>query len=573
MKQSALTKRRAAALGAAVGIVCFLLIYGFRTLNVTDDSWIFAAYDEFDIVQYYMGKVHLRASSWSFPLMMAETLAAPDGTIVVFTDSYPLTALLVKLFSPVLPAVFQIEGWCVLAHFALQGAAASLLARRVRADALFCVLTALLFALSPVFLERAFRHTTLSAHYLILFALYFYLEYRDALAAGARPRLPWSFCALGVISVGTTPYFLPMCMILALAAAVEDMRYRRRVVRPALWFGACCAASLAFAYVLGSVGHGVSSSRGGYGYFSLNLNALFNPTSTGGYRWSLLLPVRPQTPGQYDAFNYIGLGVLIASLAFGVQLLYLFVRRRGALRAFVSRWWTLAAVCAFLTAFALTNIVTFDLIDLHIVVPQRLLDLCGIFRASGRIFWPVYYVIMLFVVHRAAHVFSARRAAVLALAAVVLVQIIDLSPALAQKHAWDTGLLDEVEQLGSGPVDGAVVSELIESDAVSMLDECRFLCVASSNGDIEQMILLRYLAMFAGRAGVATNFWDANSGAYPRADALRTEAAEHLAEGKIEQKFAYVTTDAAQYESWQEMYGGAGAAFETAGRLYLMFAA
>lgn len=573
MTKTDLSRRRAALLGAAVGVLCFLLVYGVRTLNVTDDSWIFAAYDEFDIIQHYMGKTHLRASDWSFPLMMADTLAAPDGTITVFTDCYPLVMLFVKLFSPILPAVFQIEGWCVLAHFALQGAAAALLARRVRADWLFCTLASVPFALSPVLLERAFRHTTLSAQFIVLFSIYAYLEYRDALAAGQRPRLPWAFWVLGVLSVGSSPYFLPMCMIFALAAVVEDVRYRRRIVRPALWFAGCCAVALSFAYVLGSVGHGVSSSRGGYNYFSLNLNALFNPTSAGGYQWSLFLPVRPQTAGQYDSFNYLGLGMLIAAAAFGVQFVVELVRRPGALRAFVSRWWTAAAVCVFLTAFALTNIITFDLIDLILVVPQKLLDLCGIFRASGRIFWPVYYLIMLFVVHRAAHVFSPRRTAALALAAVAVVQIVDLSPALAQKRAWDTGLLDEVELLGSGPVDGAVISDLIGSDAVDMLDGRRFVCVASENGDGEQAILLRYLAMFAGRAGVATNFWDANSGSYPRADAMRAEAAAQLAEGRAEPGYVYVTTDTAQYESWQEIYAGSDAVFETAGRLYLMFTA
>ena len=573
MNQITLSKRRAALLGAVIGAVCFLLVYGLKTLNVMDDSWIFAAYDEFDIIQRYMGQVYLRASDWSFPLMMADKLAAPDGTITVFTDSYPLVMVFVKLLSPFLPAVFQIEGWCVLAHFALQGAAAALLAQRVRADWVFCALATIPFTLSPILLERAFRHTTLSAHFIILLSIYAYLEYSDALSRGERPRLPWIFWVLGVLSVGSSPYFLPMCMIFALAVVVEDVRYRRRILYPVLWFAGCCVSALLFAYLFGSVGHGVSASRGGYNYFSLNLNALFNPTSTGGYRWSLFLPVRPQTAGQYDAFNYLGLGMLIAAALFGVQFLVLIVRTKGALRAFVSRWWAVGAVCVFLTAFALSNIITFDLIDLIIVVPQKLLDLCGIFRASGRLFWPVYYLIMLFVVHRAAHVFSAPRTAALVLAAVAFVQIVDLSPALLQKRAWDTGLLDEVEQLGSGPVHGTVISELIESDAVDMLDDCRFVCVTSSNGDAEQSILLRYLAMFAGRAGVPTNFWDANSGTYLRADAMRAEASEQLEQGKAESGFAYVTTDTAQYDRWKAMYADSGAVFETAGTLYLMFSA
>ena len=51
----------------------------------------------------------------------------------------------------------------------------------------------------------------------------------------------------------------------------------------------------------------------------MNLNALINPSSRGGYTWSRLLPQQPQATGQYDGFNYLGLGVLILV---AVALLY-----------------------------------------------------------------------------------------------------------------------------------------------------------------------------------------------------------------------------------------------------------
>ena len=54
----------------------------------------------------------------------------------------------------------------------------------------------------------------------------------------------------------------------------------------------------------------------------MNLNALINPTSRGGYTWSRLYQVMPQQPGQYDGFNYLGLGVLAlitAALLFSLR--------------------------------------------------------------------------------------------------------------------------------------------------------------------------------------------------------------------------------------------------------------
>ena len=60
--------------------------------------------------------------------------------------------------------------------------------------------------------------------------------------------------------------------------------------------------------------------RYGYGEISMNLNALINPSSPRGiYTWSRLLPQQPQATGQYDGFNYLGLGVLILV---AVALLY-----------------------------------------------------------------------------------------------------------------------------------------------------------------------------------------------------------------------------------------------------------
>ena len=48
-----------------------------------------------------------------------------------------------------------------------------------------------------------------------------------------------------------------------------------------------------------------------------------------------------------------------------------------------------------MTLFAITNVVCFDDVELlNIPLPEGLVKLCGIFRASGRMFYPVYYVLM-----------------------------------------------------------------------------------------------------------------------------------------------------------------------------------
>lgn len=121
----------------------------------------------------------------------------------------------------------------------------------------------------------------------------------------------------------------------------------------------------------------------------MNLNALINPASRGGYTWSRLYQVMPQQPGQYDGFNYLGLGVLAL-----ITAALLFSLRR-ALRCpqNTKTWWhrngPVFAACVFLTLFAVSNKIYWGNIGIELPLPAKLLELCGIFRSSGRMFYLV----------------------------------------------------------------------------------------------------------------------------------------------------------------------------------------
>jgi len=322
------TKRRwlAALLGAAAGMVVFFLLYGTSTLHPTYDAWILNGYDEWDIQQHYAGWVLFRNSHWAFPLGLADTIAAPDGTVISFTDSIPWVSIFFKALRGVLPSTFQWFGWYTLFCFAMQGAAGALLCARGQAKTgagalAFSTLGGLLFVMLPTLWERAFRHTALASQWLFLLALYAFLEYRQNLHSGTA-KFPWAMPVLAFLAVGIHPYFLPLVMMCALLAAVELGRQKKAWGRAALQFAASLAAAAVGGVLCGAIGSGTGASRSGYGDYSMNLNALINPTSRGGYTWSRLYQVMPQQPGQYDGFNYLGLGVLAlitAALLFSLR--------------------------------------------------------------------------------------------------------------------------------------------------------------------------------------------------------------------------------------------------------------
>lgn len=109
----------------------------------------------------------------------------------------------------------------------------------------------------------------------------------------------------------------------------------------------------------------------------MNLNALWNPVGVNGVLYSRLLPAQNQIDGNYDAFAYLGLGVL-ATLP-----ITLTAARRRILAA-VRRHWALCLVCCVLTGFAVSNVITANGATLAVLpLPPSLIKLFSVFAPAG----------------------------------------------------------------------------------------------------------------------------------------------------------------------------------------------
>ncbi len=186
--------------------------------------------------------------------------------------------------------------------------------------------------------------------------------------------------------------------------------------------------------VLGALGHGGTISRADYGFFSININAIFNPKSCGGYTWSNLLPIQPQIPGNYDGFNYLGLGILLLLLSVGSVNVYIYVIKRRKLSQ--QNFYYLLAML-FLLCFAITNVITFqDKILLTIPIPERVVKLCGIFRASSRMFYPIFYTIYIYLLYKVCDLEKTinKYLPIVIISLTVFIQIFDLSSVIKEKH-------------------------------------------------------------------------------------------------------------------------------------------
>ncbi len=416
-------------IAALVAVIAFLAVYGTGYLNPTNDKWIMSGYDETDIISHYSGWLAYRNSDWGFPVGIAADMAVPEGMYISFTDSIPWVAIFFKLIRGILPETFQYFGLYLLGSYILQGIAGYKLIEYKTKNFVYSILGEVLFLFVPVFLDRSLRHTALSSQWFILFSILIWQMHKEKY----RIRDYIFYMILLVLAIGIHPYFLPMIGMFMFLSLIDDLA-QKKFLTIAYFFGNLIITYLAGRFI-GVLGTGVGASRGGYGYFSMNLNALWNPTSIGGYRWSAIIPVSPQMPGSYDGFTYAGAGILLGFIA--VLVLVVIKGDIKKVPRVLKNNIPVIAVSVFCTLFAITNIVTFnDKTLFTIKLPKVIEETCGIFRASARMFYPVFYLACFAIIitlwkYRE---MGKKRAVFYILLFLCALQIFDLHFALAEKH-------------------------------------------------------------------------------------------------------------------------------------------
>lgn len=501
-------------MGAILGIAVFLLIYGFSPLDVTNDTFCRGGFLEKDVQQHYAGWLFYRQSALSFPLCITQSINTPQGISIAYTDSIPLLAALLRPLANWLGGTFQYFGWFTLICFALQGGFGALLCSLFSSGPIFPLLGSFLFVTSPILYERAFRHTSLGAQWLILAALYYYFTLRREGQYRSK-----ALFALNILAIGIHPYFLPMTYAITLALLLEYAIQKHQWKGAALYLISDLICTLGLGWVLGLFyGTATSGGQALYGYFSMNLNALWNPVGVNGTLYSRILPAQNQINGNYDAFAYLGLGILIA-------LPIVFFRALPNIRQCLRRHWALGIVSVILTLFAVSNVITANGATLFTIpLPAQLIQLCSVFRSGGRLFWPVYDLLVLAAFAGVCRLPKASCGVILLAA----VQIWDISPGLWQRHldmisanqtqAYPTSLESDFWQTIAGRYDHIESVQGLQDDAL-------------------------HLALLAADNGMTTN--DPFAARYD-ADALETErqmVLQELSNGQLREDTLYLFQD------------------------------
>ncbi|MFW0754466.1 DUF6311 domain-containing protein [Pseudomonas sp. H11T01] len=388
-----------------MGLVAFFMVIGPRALDPQNIAWL----ESGDPATHYLGWVFFRHFPWTFPLGLNPSYGLELGSAIIFSDSNPLLAFLFKPFDSMLPETFQYFGIWLLACFVLQAWFAWKLLGLVTPSVVLRLLGAGLFLFSPPMFLRMGGHLSLAGHFLILAALYLALH-----PGMQRRRLAWGSLLAATALVHA--YLLAMVALIWVADLAGrtlkgKLTRRNALIELFLLFLLVSLSCWQAGYF--SIGDGTAS--GGFGFYRMNLLA---PVDASG--WSSVLPDLPEAAGDYEGFNYLGLGTLLLAICGGIATLKGTTGFAGAAR----RLPILLLALLGLTLFALSNEIGVGLLGFHYPLPGKIIKLANIFRASGRMFWPVFYAILfaiIFLVVRG----NRPRTAVCLLAVSLCVQVVD----------------------------------------------------------------------------------------------------------------------------------------------------
>jgi hypothetical protein len=423
------------ALGSIIGLLGWRVLGFNHTLNPHHIDWFFYYADKepyYDPVTYFLGWNYFRHSPWTLPLGLNRSYGMEVGSSIVYSDSTPLLAVLLKPFSPLMGPVFQYCGLWILSCFLLQGVMGIKLASVFVRNNLSKIVITAFFVLSPVLLERGSTEYAHMGQWVVLLAIYLNLR-------GSGGKVRWVWMVLVALAVGTSFYYVPMVLLLWMADGLRRwFAGRRSFGRVALEGGGMLVSLLFTMWILGYFAVAVSNaSTDDFGKCGTNLLGLIDPWGA-----SLILRDQPKSPFWLgEGYCYLGAGMILLGTMAVFNLIRMPLRCQQLIRIA-----PLAAVMLGLVAFSLTNKIAFGA---HVLVlPNIWGPLGAIFRASGRMIWPAYYGLWLAFFFLVCRNLNSRRAAVI-LSVMLLLQIVDLSPSyLAMRlrnstHlTWRTPLTD-----------------------------------------------------------------------------------------------------------------------------------
>lgn len=392
----------------SVGLLAFIFITGGKILSPTSIDWLMDG----DPASQWLGWEFFRNSPiFQWPLGSNPNYGMEIGSSVVFSDSIPLFALIFKPFNSILPNPFQYIGLWVLLCFLLQSLFAWKLLSLFTKDRWLPLIGCAFFVLAPACLWRLHGHYALFGQWVILAALYLYFAKKFSI-------FYWSSLLLAATLIHA--YLIAMIMAVWLADLVQRRllnETNRQITIQRLFIGLILTVIAMWAIGYFMLNGGIESD--GFGFYRMNVLSLIDPKDN----WSHLLRDQNLGGGDYEGFNYLGVGMIGLSFIAISTLLnrnnYPPLPRPKMLPI------TILFICFFF--FAISNRIAVGSHEIFsYTIPFSARYFTNTFRSSGRFFWPAYYIVYLAIFYL---IFTRvkTKVAVVMCAGMLFIQIVDSS--------------------------------------------------------------------------------------------------------------------------------------------------
>lgn len=413
----------------AASVLLAIAVVGPSRIDPRNTSWLVG-----DFAQMQFGWLGYRFDPSSAWPIETSRLSWPLPLAIAMLDLVPIAAFPLKLLSAYLPSEFQYFGALFVFNAGLQGLFAFLLFHEIAKGMpaggavlrlMVAVMAALFIVASPtLYMRFAIEHPPLTAHWLIIAALWLYARCdRVSLVATIG-----GFTALLFLCGGINPYLFVMTSGVYFGCLLRLLWQGRWSLASLAWggvipFAAAGVSLLAFGFV--TVGGDGVIPGSGYGFYSSNALSLIDPMKFPG---ATVLPAQTlQSQGQYEGYGYLGFGAILM-IAIGL-LLSLFLRR-----IFAGFSVPLLVVAGGAFILALSTAVT---IGPHLVaqvsLPPALMSVLEILRGSGRFIWVTNYGLVTLGAVLVMRLLPTP-AALCVLGTGLVLQAIDLAPAFRASH-------------------------------------------------------------------------------------------------------------------------------------------
>jgi len=396
-----------------IGTVAFFLIIGQSRLRPNQIDWLYSG-GWGDTWKDYLGWVHFRNTPWGFPIGLNPNNGLEVSSSIVYSDSIPIASIIFKALSPVLPPTFQYFGLWILISLILQTLFALKLFELLINSKTVQILASVLFCCSPILIHRANVHISLTSHWLILAALYLALK-------GSANRNFNYWILLIVVSAGVQPYFLAINLFFFGLAILIGILREEILFQNLKWE----ALKLSV----------IPLALWQYGYFEIPMSSQSTDFPYDLWRVDLLQPINfagwshlasiwgfTEIQGNYEAFNYLGPGIILLCIFLGIGIVISPIK---FFKAF-NRNLTIGIPVLVMALYSLTNKVSLGRRQLvTFAVPEWCEPVTTSFRAAGRFFWPLYYLVSIYAVVYICRKLSSKNLSIALFSILTLIHLID----------------------------------------------------------------------------------------------------------------------------------------------------